>query len=199
VSVPFRQRPEFQRGRAAEQMVARWLQERGWYVIPSYDYSGEDGEKAPRMQGLKRGFAVPDLDVARGGKRRWVEVKAKSRANPRHDAYWGSREVPEHGIDHKNYADYLDVKAESGDEVWIAIYEMDTGALLMAEVDALGKPRIGTSNGKKIANWPRDRFREVHRFPPGSLSPVRPSPEGGPHATPSARPVVRAAPAAGVR
>lgn len=44
---PFRERPEFLKGRSGELIVARWFQERGWYVIPSYDYSGEDGNKAP--------------------------------------------------------------------------------------------------------------------------------------------------------
>ena len=56
------------------------LQARGWHVIPSYDYSGEDGCKAPRMQGVDSWFTLPDLDIARNGKRFWVEVKAKGKA-----------------------------------------------------------------------------------------------------------------------
>jgi hypothetical protein len=151
-------RPEFLRGRAAEQMVAGWLQGRGWFVIPSYDYSGEDGRKVPRLQGLKTGHAVPDLDVARDGGRKWIEVKAKKEPNPRHDCYWGRPEVPEHGIDESHYLDYLEVKRITGDEVWIAIYEENTGLLLAAEISTLGRPRIGTWAGTKIANWPRDRF-----------------------------------------
>lgn len=169
---PFSERPEFLRGRAAELRVSRWLQERGWYVIPSYDYSGADGDKAPRLQGIKRGHAVPDLDVASGGKRKWVEVKSKDHANPRHDAYWGRCEVPEHGVDHGNYLDYLEVKRITGDDVWIAIYEEDTAILLMAEIDTLGEPRVGTWLGKKIANWPRDRFREITRFPQSAPVPA---------------------------
>lgn len=145
--------------------MARWLQERGWFVIPSYDYSGADGDKAPRLQGLKEGFAVPDLDVARDGCRRWVEVKSKGRANEWRKAEpWGRPNVPEHGIDYRNYEHYLEVKRQTGDEVWIAIYEEDTGILLAAEVEALGKPRVGTWN-RRIANWPRERFRELTRFP----------------------------------
>ena len=165
MATAFCQRPEFLRGRAAEQRVALWLQERGWYVIPSYDYSGTDGNKAPRLQGLNVGHAVPDLDVASGGTRRWVEVKAKDRANVwRSPMQWGRPNVPEHGVDHGNDLDYLEVKRITGDEVWIAIYEEDTGSLRAAEIDALGEPRIGSWLGKKIANWPRDRFRVLHTF-----------------------------------
>lgn len=156
----FCQRPEFLRGRAAEERVTRWLQSRGWFVIPSYDYAGEDGDKAPRLQGLAAGYAVPDLDAARDGTRRWVEVKAKTRANIwRSRQPWGHPDTPEHGVDHSNYLAYLEVKRITGDEVWIAIYEEDTGRLLTAEIDALGKPRVGNWLGKPIANWPRDRFR----------------------------------------
>lgn len=165
MAAPFRERPEFLRGRAAELRVAQWLKERGWFVIPSYDYSGADGDKAPRLQGLKDGFAVPDLDVARNGCRRWVEVKSKGHANPRRDSYWGRPNVPEHGIDYRNYLHYLEVKRQTGDEVWIAIYEEDAGILLGAEIDTLGEPRPGTCYGTKIANWPRERFRELTRFP----------------------------------
>jgi len=164
LTTAFRERPEFLRGRAAELLVARWLQERGWYVIPSYDYAGDERDKAPRLQGLRRGHAVPDLDTACDGCRRWVEVKSKERANVwRSPQPWGRPNTPEHGIDHVNYLDYLDVKRITGDEVWIAIYEEDAGQLLMAEIGTLGDPRVGTWLGKKIANWPRGRFRLLAR------------------------------------
>jgi hypothetical protein len=175
MAVAFTERPEFLRGRDAEQRVARWLQERGWFVIPSYDYSGEDGQKAPRLQGLKAGHAVPDLDVARDGKRKWIEVKAKGRANVRRDSYWGGPNIPEHGVEMPNYRDYLEVKRITGDEVWIAIYEEDTGLLLVAEIDALGKPRIGTWLGKTIANWPRRRFRLMPEWSPQPATCARPT------------------------
>ncbi len=158
----FTKRPEFLKGRAAELRVARWLQEHGFFIIPSYDYSGADGNKAPRLQGLAAGHAVPDLDVSRAGVRKWVEVKSKAEANTwRSSEPWGTPFTPEHGIDHSNYLDYLKVKRITGDEVWIAIYEESTGFLLVAEIDALGKPRIGSWLGKPIANWPRDRFKVV--------------------------------------
>ena len=165
MALPFRERPEFLRGRAAEQRIARWLQERGWYIIPSYDYAGSDGEKAPRLRGLGAGHAVPDLDVSRSGMRTWVEVKSKASANVwRKPEPWGIPNIPEHGIDYSNYLDYLAVKRLTGDEVWIAVYEEDSTDLLMAEIDTLGAPRLGGYLGKKIANWPRSYFRHMETF-----------------------------------
>jgi len=157
---PFHEQPEFLRGRAAEQRVSAWLQEQGWYVIPSYDYAGEDGDKAPKLQGYRVGHPVPDLDTAKEGKRRWVEVKSKTSANHRY-----TTDTYEHGIDLPLFQHYQTVQAITGTPVWLAIYEEDTGFLIGNAIDALGKPRIGTSNGKKIANWDRPgKFLMIHRF-----------------------------------
>lgn len=157
MTVPFHQRPTFLRGRAGEQTVVRWLQERGWYVIPSYDYSGGNGDKAPRLQGIRDRFPVPDLDVARGGNRRWVEVKTKQSADwTRKTRQW------EHGIEH--YDDYVRVAEETGTEAWLAIFELDSGALLVQSFATLGEPRRSTYLGKRMAFWPRAVFRQVHNF-----------------------------------
>ena len=73
----FRDTEEFKRGQSGERVVAGILMNRGWFVVPSYDYSGEDGNKAPKMQGADLSLVIPDLDIARGGDRRWIEVKTK--------------------------------------------------------------------------------------------------------------------------
>lgn len=163
---PFRETEAFLRGRAGEQRVVRWLQMRSWYVIPSYDYSGESGDKAPRMQGVEDGirsaFPVPDLDVCRRGTRRWVEVKTKEAS----DWTFKTRRF-EHGIEH--YDDYVRVAAETGTEAWLAVYETTTistaerlgvaGALLVQSFANLGEPRRSTMNGKRMAFWARDAFK----------------------------------------
>src|SRR5690606_40649353 len=87
VGAAFREKEEFRRGRNGERLVAELLQSRGWYVIPSYDYSGEDGDKPPRLQGAVDAFPLPDLDVARDGQRRWAEVKTKKRADYRSEEH----------------------------------------------------------------------------------------------------------------
>jgi hypothetical protein len=138
------------------------LQEQGWYVIPSYDYAGEDGDKPPRLQGVKVAHPVPDLDVAKSGQRRWVEVKTKARANLRY-----TTGIYEHGIDLRLLQHYETVQKITGTDVWIAIYEEDTRQLRANTLAALGEPRIGTnpSDGKKLANWDRERFILLTQFP----------------------------------
>lgn len=154
----FHERPEFLRGRAGEHLVVAWLQERGWYVIPSYDYSGNERNKAPKLQGISEGFPVPDLDVARSGNRRWVEVKTKEEPT-----YTHKTGQLEHGIEH--YDDYLRVAAETGTEAWLAIFETSTRHLLAQSFAGLGSPRRSTMNGKRMAFWPRRSFMHLHTFP----------------------------------
>jgi hypothetical protein len=48
-STDFRASPEFKKGRTGERMIASLLQRDGWFILPSYDYSGEDGDKPPRL------------------------------------------------------------------------------------------------------------------------------------------------------
>lgn len=158
----FHERPEFKRGRAGELKVSAWLQERGWFVIPSYDYSGDDRNKAPKLQGASEGFPVPDLDVCKSGDRRWVEVKTKTAADFTYKTgQW------EHGIEH--YDDYVRVAAETGTEAWLAIYETSTGDLLAQSFAGLGEPRRSTLHGKRMAYWPRSRFMHLHTFPPEEI------------------------------
>lgn len=161
---PFHESPEFIRGRDGEQRVSEWLKEFGWYVIPSYDYSGENGSKAPKLQGLRNGYPVPDLDIAKSGARRWVEVKTKSNSGD----WTNVTQRLEHGIEH--YDDYMRVAQETGTEAWLAIDETQPSYckrrggpvgpnLLIQSFEKLGKPRRSTSwNGKPMAWWARDAF-----------------------------------------
>jgi hypothetical protein len=159
----FRERPEFLAGRAGEQRVALWLMNRGWYVIPSYDYSGEDGNKAPKLTGIldtrQHGYPVPDLDVCRKGNRQWVEVKTKTQAS------WTRKtQQLEHGMEYRLYDSYLSVQAETGTDCWLAIYETSTQELLVASLAHLGEPRKSTMFGSRMAYWPKRSFTLLHTF-----------------------------------
>lgn len=151
----FRDRPEFKRGRTGEQIIAEQVRARGWHVIPSYDYNGED-DHAPRMEGPVRAvqYILPDLDVCRRGDRRWAEIKTK------HAASMGriSGEL-EHGIPLRHLRNYQAVQRESGAPVWLFIYEESTGLILYQKLDVLGPGRL--SNGARMGAmvyWLRRHF-----------------------------------------
>ena len=154
---------ELARGRTAEHVVAEILRQRGWYVIPSYDYTGDEGDKAPKMSGEKIAFVIPDLDACREGERKWAEVKLKSKPTLRRITG-----VLEHGIPLRHYRDYKKVQDESGCDVWIFICEQSTGKVLCQSLHRLGEPRIYDGNKMSkggMAFWPRDSFADWTDYP----------------------------------
>jgi hypothetical protein len=123
------------RGRTAERLVGDELRRRGAFVIPSYDYAGEDGDKAPRMAGWEVSWVLPDLDVCFRGRRVWVEVKAKASADwTRKTQRW------EHGISRRLLCHYRQVRRESGCPVWICVYEENTRLVLLQDLAVLERP-----------------------------------------------------------
>jgi len=154
---PFRQTDKYQRGHSGEQMVAKLLQDRGWFVIPSYDYSGEDNDKAPRLQGNLRAYVIPDLDIARGGRRIWAEVKTKACAT-----YTRITQRFEHGIPMRHFRDYRAVQDITGCSVWLFVYEENTGEVLCGELDNLAAHKREYTGGKMsyggMVFFPRDAF-----------------------------------------
>jgi len=153
----FYEREEWIKGHKGEQLIASLLREHGWYVIPSYDYTGED-DKAPRLQGEAESLVIPDLDIARDGTRRWAEVKTKEEATKyRKLNRW------EHGFPLRHYHHYLRVQEITGDEVWIFIYEESTGHILCGKLDDLSEVKR-EYNGEKMSRggmvfFPRDAFK----------------------------------------
>jgi len=123
-------------GRQGERVVEGWLQARGWWVIPSYDWSGENGDKAPRMYSNSGRIVLPDLDTCKDGMRRWVEVKAYD-----HSPWNRKHKCNTHGIKRRHYFDYGRVHEQTGSEVWLAVIEqameaydgdrVDTGVILL--------------------------------------------------------------------
>lgn len=149
--------PEFARGRQGEIDVAAWLQARGWYVVPSYDYSGAEGNKPPRLQGRIAGYAIPDLDVSKDGQRIWVEVKSK-----REPTLHRMTGTLEHGISLRLWRHYQQVQSITGSQVWLFVLEELKRALFAQSLACLGEPRIyeGQKMGRGgMAFWPCDRFR----------------------------------------
>lgn len=154
----FRQSPKFLRGRSGEKHVAELLQASGWYVIPSYDYTGEEN-KAPKMQGLASNFVIPDLDTAKDGKRKWAEVKTKA-APTLHRV----TNTLEHGIDRCHYDSYLEIERITGCAVWLFVYEEDSQCVLFNSLANLkSKARFYTGDKMRrggMVFFPRVAFKE---------------------------------------
>jgi hypothetical protein len=153
-----RETEQFKRGRGGEQFVADQLRARGWSVIPSYDYSGED-DHPPRMEGQAAAYILPDLDVCRQGQRRWAEVKTKT--VPSMGRISGE---PEHGIPLRHYEHYQAVQRESGCPVYLFIYEEASRKLIYRKLDELGPGRISRSSTMSrggMIYWLRRQFFEM--------------------------------------
>jgi hypothetical protein len=160
MAMPFRQRPEFLRGRDGEQKVARWLQSRKWYIIPSYDYSGPDGEVAPKLRGQQDGIVLPDLGLAKAGLLKWAEVKSK----------WAPTftlltHTYDHGIGYRNWCHYKRFQDETGCHVFLFILEEVSQTLLVERLDNLGKGRHYFGDEMDhggMVFWTRDSFSQKY-------------------------------------
>ena len=154
----FRETEKWKKGHNGEHIVAALLRRDGWYVIPSYDYSGDDNNKAPRIQGANSCHVLPDLDIAKGGDRRWAEVKTKEQAT-----FTRKTQRFEHGIPLRHYNDYLEVQHITGNEVWLFVYEEKSSEILCAKLDDLSQQKREYNGGKMSRGgmifFPRDAFR----------------------------------------
>ena len=150
-------------------MISDLLRSKGWYVIPSYDYSGDDGNKAPRMEGPKNSIIIPDLDIAKDGVRNWAEVKTK-------DAPSFTRKTNqyEHGIPMRHFDEYHKVQAITGCRVWLFVYELQSGEVVCADLDALAGNRR-EYGGHKMSRggmvfFPRHIFKFFARIEAGEVT-----------------------------
>ncbi|MFN7134036.1 MAG: hypothetical protein ACK4N5_18305 [Myxococcales bacterium] len=170
-------------GRLGERLVVEFLKSRRSGVVPSYDYTGSDGNKAPRLQFATFGLIVPDLDVCREGTRQWLEVKTY--AGP---AWNRRRKTLVHAIPARLFADYVAVEKQSGSPVWIAVLELSSGELLVVRLAALDEPQswgceCRACSGQEIGScfapmkrgryWRRDAMKLLHTFTDAELQPLR--------------------------
>lgn len=164
----FRDSDKWKKGHTGELIIAKILQEGGWYVIPSYDYTGEDDNKAPRLQGIHEQFVIPDLDIAKDGCRLWAEVKTKASAS-----FTRITQRYEHGIPMRHYRHYLKVQEITGCDVWLYVYEEDTRTILRGSIDYLSQFKR-EYNGDKMSRggmvfFPRDKFELVMEPEPDEI------------------------------
>ncbi len=130
----FRELPATIVGQLGEQIVAREYRRDGWGVIASYKFSGANDNEAPAIEIEEGGREItPDLDVSKGGKRIWIEVKTHAIAK-RNDnlSREQGRDVHVHGVPVRLFNNYLAVEGRSGNPVFLAIVQLDTREILVS-------------------------------------------------------------------
>jgi hypothetical protein len=176
-------------GNMGERLVVALLQSRGCGVIPSYDFSGKHGEKAPRLTFKGFGLVIPDLDVCKTGTRKWLEVKTYR--GPADNRRYKTKV---HGIPKRLADDYAAVEAQTATPIYIAVLELDSGELLVARQSILtiwpcqcrgcaGAAGWCGAPIKRGVYWPRDNdpsadpprrgMSLLHRFSDDELRPIR--------------------------
>jgi hypothetical protein len=90
--------------------------ERGYYVLPTYDFSGKDDNKAPKILSPESvaDLVAPDLMVWGRGETRFLEVKYKTKA----DTYRKTNTLTT-GINRRLWRHYRDVERLLKVPIWI--------------------------------------------------------------------------------
>ncbi len=147
----------YQKGAMGEMLVRSLLKNAGVFVIPSSDYH-PDGGGAPMAQGRDDRIVLPDIDAMKDGHRFWVEVKTR-----KHASYTRCTGRLEHGFPLVDYGHYQRIQREAGATIYICIYEVSTGDVLVASIDRLDEvKRIYTGNKMNhggMVFFPRSSFK----------------------------------------
>lgn len=101
-------------GLLGESHIARWLNGRGWNILPAYQTEIHTG-KGPRLfMATHKQLVTPDMLAFRTNEIRWFEAKTKS-------AFAWNRQRQEWvtGIDKRHWLDYIEVNRETGWPLWI--------------------------------------------------------------------------------
>lgn len=143
-------------GRTLEHAIKDAIKQR-YSVVATGNVVMANGH-GPRMENNGAGVVLADLQLYRGVRAGWVEVKSKSRCNVYRN--WNR---PEHGIDQHKLNHYRQLQADTGQTVYLLICEANTGDVLMQSIDTLmsvGNVRYGGG----FANWDRQAFAVVGKM-----------------------------------
>lgn len=100
-------------GQTGESWIARYLQSRGWNVLPVYEKLIDDG-KGPRVFTAESPLIAPDMLVFNGEQAHWVEAKHKTAFTwHRITSRWVT------GIDQQHFDHYCEIASSSPWPVWL--------------------------------------------------------------------------------
>lgn len=108
-------------GRLGESLTAKWLLDRGNFVLPVYEI--ENADKGPRLYAPDRSalIATDMLVISPAGRCSiWIETKTKTGFTQlRRENRDGKCGVWQTGIDRRYFCDYRRIDEESGYPVWL--------------------------------------------------------------------------------
>lgn len=134
-----------ERSKVFEVAFSNWLRRtRGYFVLPTYDFSGSNGDKAPRLMGAHEHLVIPDLLATHPDKgNSWYEVKLKENA----DLYRKTNTLVT-GCALRHYRDYQRVKALTKAPVYLVFIHEKENTVVTGEIDTL--PYSHTYDGDKM-------------------------------------------------
>ncbi len=145
-------------GRTIEQAVKDAIKER--YSVVMTGSIASAGQHGPRMEDAGAGVVLADMQLYRGPRAGWVEVKSKTNSN-----LYRRFGIEEHGIDRSKAVEYWKLQKETGLPVYLLICEYKTGDVLMQDFDTLKQPKFfRKSPDGKMINWDRGIFARVGEF-----------------------------------
>lgn len=146
-------------GRLGERIWAAIFTASGLRYIPLAEI--ETG-RAPMLEGNGRTI-LPDFDVYGMRRAIFVEVKAKTRS-----VVFRLAGEHRHGIDRRNYEEYMRIRWEARKRCGLAILELLdgdndrwSGSLLVESLQELSQPISGFGPQAHMVYWPRKRFRDL--------------------------------------
>jgi hypothetical protein len=104
---------KLQYGQVGESKIAKWLNSRGYSVLPVYEVEMNTG-KGPRLFAPSKKLIAPDMFAFKADNQIWIEAKHKTAFSwHRITGQWVT------GIDLKHYLDYCEIDAYSPFRVWL--------------------------------------------------------------------------------
>lgn len=144
-----------------EYLVEKVIQGYGFATIPRRKYNQNMGnEIAPMLESKNVKTVLPDITATGGGKTWEIEVKSKNQ----YVEYRKKDFEPQHGIDRPNWHDYITIKEETGHDVYLFIFEQDSGKLIRQNIESLvvdHEHSSGGSGGEPMVYFDRSLFDEV--------------------------------------
>lgn len=160
-------------GQLGESLIAHWLRNKGWHVLPAYEKEIDNG-KGPRLF-LATGndeseLITPDLFAMKAGRFLWVEAKHKTTFT-----WYGKGGYWTTGVDKRHFADYVKVQRQTGIDVWLLFLHRESITRL-DDIQKWGAPLHCPTGlfGQRITDLNRHYSHQSDKWGPSGMVYWRP-------------------------